>query len=180
MGLQNQQFSLTPPYEGINFTALVRWRTFTNIVADLDDCRGPVYFYSLGSSIGSSPHPCHWERMIGLYGESFGDCPARMTCVEQVWEAWWIKYMTNNLIFTMYAAHQVHCFSLVRYLVQIFQPQDAFAVDHREAGLHHKEARSADHSAVSSWEKEREVENLPDTPDFVGEMRRVVRPAASV
>ena len=111
MGLQNQQFSLTPPYEGINFTALVRWRTFSNILSYLDGCRGPVYFYSLGSSIGSSPHPCHWERMISLYGERFGDCPDRMTCVEQVWEAWWIKYMTHNLIFTMYSAHQVHCFN---------------------------------------------------------------------
>ena len=71
--------------------------------------------------------------MIGLYGESFGDCPARMTCVEQVWEAWWIKYMTNNLIFTMYAAHQVHCFSLVppsysnlRTLSQLITARSAF------------------------------------------------------
>ena len=30
-----------------------------------------------------------------------------MSCVSQVWEAWWIKYMNHNLIYTMYAAHQV-------------------------------------------------------------------------
>ena len=79
--------------------------------------------------------------------------------------------------------HHVRCSSgsLLQFSpTELFKPQDAFAVDHREVGLHHKVARSADHSAVFSWEKEREVENLPDTPDFVGEMRRVVRPAASV
>ena len=27
--------------------------------------------------------------------------------MSQVWEAWWIKYMNHNLIYTMYAAHQV-------------------------------------------------------------------------
>ena len=36
-------------------------------------CRGPVYFYTVGSSIGSSPHPCHWLRMIDKFGQNFGE-----------------------------------------------------------------------------------------------------------
>ena len=34
----------------------------------------PVYFYELPSSIGSSPPPCHWTKMLSLYGDKFGDC----------------------------------------------------------------------------------------------------------
>ena len=40
-------------------------------------------------------------------------------------------------------------------------------MDHREVGLHHKVRGSADHSAVTVWQKERELDNLPDSPDFV-------------
>ena len=35
--------------------------------------RDPVYFYEVPSSIGTSPHPCHWARMIALYGHNFGE-----------------------------------------------------------------------------------------------------------
>ena len=35
--------------------------------------RGPVYLYELPSSIGSSPHPCHWTKMLSLYGDKFGE-----------------------------------------------------------------------------------------------------------
>ena len=58
VGLQNQEYSFAPPYEGNNFTQLVR---------------GPVYFYTVGSSIGSSPHPCHWVRMLDKFGQNFGE-----------------------------------------------------------------------------------------------------------
>ena len=66
---------MTPPYAGNNLTAKVRLvktkkyklPMFTVYV------RGPVYFYSVGSSIGSSPHPCHWHRMIAMYGDRFGE-----------------------------------------------------------------------------------------------------------
>ena len=37
-------------------------------------------------------------------------------------------------------------------------------MDHREVGLHHKVRGSADHSAVTVWQKERELDNLPDSP----------------
>ena len=41
-------------------------------------CRSPVYLYETPSSIGTSPHPCHWHRMIQMYGHKFGE--AGLTC----------------------------------------------------------------------------------------------------
>ena len=67
----------------------------------------PVYFYELPSSIASSPHPCHWASMVSLYGERFGECPQGVVCVLQVWEAWWLKYHSDNVLYTLYPAHQV-------------------------------------------------------------------------
>ena len=52
------------------------WRMMTEMVLSvvlLLLCRGPVYFYTVGSSIGSSPHPCHWLRMIDKFGQNFGE-----------------------------------------------------------------------------------------------------------
>ena len=42
--------------------------------------------------------------------------------------------------------------------------QDAFAVDHREAGYHHKEKQEVNINMISSWHPERELENLPLHP----------------
>ena len=42
--------------------------------------------YALGSSKGFSPHPCHWRRMIQLYGDRLGDCPPGFACDKQVYE----------------------------------------------------------------------------------------------
>ena len=44
----------------------------------------PVLLYALGSSKAFSPHPCHWARMLELYGERLGDCPPGFQCVKQV------------------------------------------------------------------------------------------------
>ena len=52
----------------------------------------PVLMYALGSSKGFSPHPCHWRRMIQLYGDRLGDCPPGHACNKQVWESWWTIY----------------------------------------------------------------------------------------
>ena len=36
--------------------------------------------YELPSSIGSSPHPCHWTKMLSLYGHKFGEvCSSLVT-----------------------------------------------------------------------------------------------------
>ena len=45
--------------------------------------------------------------MISLYGDMFGSCPPDMGCVRQVWEAWWLKYHSDNVLYTLYPAHQV-------------------------------------------------------------------------
>ena len=68
----------------------------------------PVYFYELPSSIASSPHPCHWAAMISLYGQSFGQCPPGVGCHLEVWETWWMKYHSDNVLYTLYPAHQVN------------------------------------------------------------------------
>ena len=83
-----------------------------------------------------------------------------MSCTQSVWEAWWLKYLTANVLFTLYATHQ-----------------DGYAVDHREVGYHHKQKGLALYrSVVPRWEEERELENLPDSPDMIGEaVRRTVR-----
>ena len=67
VGLQNQEFSVAAGREtdGLNVSSRVR---------------GPVFLYELPSSIGSSPHPCHWTKMLSLYGHKFGEvCPCLMT-----------------------------------------------------------------------------------------------------
>ena len=60
VGLQNQEFSVVPGREtdGLNMSSLVE---------------GPVFLYELPSSIGSSPHPCHWTKMLSQYGHKFGE-----------------------------------------------------------------------------------------------------------
>ena len=40
--------------------------------------------YGLGSSKAFSPHPCHWTRMLDLYGQRLGDCPPGLQCDKQV------------------------------------------------------------------------------------------------
>ena len=91
------------------------------------------------------------------YYDMTGSCPAKMSCTQSVWEAWWLKYMTANVLSTLYAAHQ-----------------EGYAVDHREVGYHHKEKGVAlFRSVVPRWEQERELENLPDTPDMIGERVRL-------
>ena len=57
IGLQNQQYITT---EDKHY----------NISGEVSDS---VYFYELPCSIGSSPHPCHWTKMIHQYGHNFGE-----------------------------------------------------------------------------------------------------------
>ena len=135
LGLQNQEFSVTSQHTQ-NISALSRHN---------------VYFYELPSSIGSSPHPCHWAKMISLHGEQFGVCPPDMKCGGlPTWETWWLKYHSDNVLYTLYPNHQ-----------------DAFAVDHREVGVHIKKKREVTMRKVSSWQQERELENLPDNPEML-------------
>ena len=60
VGLQNQEFSVAAGKEKdrLNMSSLVE---------------GPVFLYELPSSIGSSPHPCHWTKMLSQYGHKFGE-----------------------------------------------------------------------------------------------------------
>ena len=108
--LQQQTFSVTGDSRtDLNISSLVS---------------SPVYFYQLPSSVGLSPHPCHWTRMMAQHGHHLGSCPASMQCWGQVWESWWLQYNTDNLLFTLYTASQ-----------------GGLAVDHREAGYHHQETQ---------------------------------------
>ena len=60
VGLQNQEFSVAAGREADRLNVSSR-------------VRGPVFLYELPSSIGSSPHPCHWTKMLSQYGDKFGD-----------------------------------------------------------------------------------------------------------
>ena len=40
--------------------------------------------YQLPSSVGFSPHPCHWARMVEQHGERLGQCPPGFICDNQV------------------------------------------------------------------------------------------------
>ena len=74
--------------------------------------------------------------------------------MKEVWEAWWLKYTLDNVLYTMYAAHK-----------------DAFAVDHKEVGYHHQEKSEAlCSSVVTTWQEEREMDNLPESPDILGQV----------
>ena len=67
VGLQNQEFSVAAGREADRLNVSSR-------------VRGPVFLYELPSSIGSSPHPCHWTKMLSLYGHKFGEvCPSLVT-----------------------------------------------------------------------------------------------------
>ena len=92
-------------------------------------------------------------------GSTAGSCPEKMSCRQSVWEAWWLHYLTAQVLLTLYAAHQ-----------------EGYAVDHREVGYHHQQkGASLCQSVVPRWEEERELENLPDSPDILGQsVRRTV------
>ena len=76
-----------------------------------------------------------------------------MSCEQSVWEAWWLKYLQANVLYTLYAAHQ-----------------EGYAVDHREVGYHHKQKGvSLCRSTVQHWQEERELDNLPLSPDIIGQ-----------
>ena len=85
------------------------------------------------SSVGFSPHPCHWRRFIRKHGDVLGilviefdmrnpmiltclriagTCPPNYLCSKQVWESWWTVYHTDNLLYTLYAADQVNTISI--------------------------------------------------------------------
>ena len=122
----------------------------------------PVYFYMLPSSIGSSPHPCHWSALISLYGDKFGSCPGEMRCVGPVWESWFIKYVYENDLFTLYAADQVD--TALRFVtLHLNYFKNAFALDHREAGLHYKFSNSQgkEIQTVSTWRQGWDLDKLP-------------------
>lgn len=131
IGLQNQKVTVVAPFQ----------QNITDTISD------PVFFYELPSSIGSSPHPCHWTRMVNMYGDKFGECPGKMRCKDAVWESWFTKYHQDNTLYTLYPAHQ-----------------DAFALDHRERGYHHEETQGNACHKIHFWNKEREAEHLPPGP----------------
>ena len=109
-----------------------------------------VYMYQLPSSIGFSPHPCHWWRFIELYGDILGQCPPHTLCNGQVWESWWLKYHQDNLLYTVYAADQ-----------------GAFAVDHREVGYHHSKSPGRLCDKISIWNPSRCHNLLPNSPQML-------------
>ena len=43
-----------------------------------------MLLYAMGSNKAFSPHPCHWTRMLELYGPRLGDCPPGFYCDKQV------------------------------------------------------------------------------------------------
>ena len=106
-----------------------------------------VYMYQLPASIGCSPHPWLWNEMIQQHGDKFGSCPEGMSCVKEVWEAWWLAYSLDNNLFTLYAADK-----------------NAFAVDHREKGYHYEEGLGKNSEKIGTWIEQWEKENLPDNP----------------
>ena len=103
-----------------------------------------VYLNQLPASIASSPHPYHWARMIGKYGDMFGSCPPGMACSPDVWEGWWLQYGLDNTLFTLFLGGD-----------------RALAVDHREEGLHTAGDQGKLSEAVESWEDSWELVNLP-------------------
>ena len=78
-----------------------------------------LYLNQLPASIASSLHPRHLTKMIAKYGDKFGSCPADMNCSPDVWEGWWLQYGVDHSLFTLF-----------------WGGTRAFAVDHREKGLH--------------------------------------------
>ena len=106
-----------------------------------------VFLYILPASIGTSPHPWHWARMIQMYGHKLSSCPERMTCVKSVWESWWLKYCLDHTLFSLY-----------------FAGEKALAVDHREAGYHQKGDLGSHSGRVEEWSHTWELPNLPVQP----------------
>ena len=118
---------MVPPYHR-NITDDIRSGLLINLGALSYHCPSDsVFFYELPSSIGSSPHPCHWVRMVAMYGDKFGahtrvrnkeiiksynlsnpgECPDKMSCIDAVWESWFTKYHQDGNLYTLYPAHQV-------------------------------------------------------------------------
>lgn len=107
----------------------------------------PVFLYTLPASIGTSPHPWHWARMIQMYGHKLSSCPDRMSCVKSVWESWWLKYCMEHTLFSLY-----------------FVGEKALAVDHREAGYHQKGDLGSHSGRVEDWSHTWELPRLPMQP----------------
>ena len=55
--------------------------------------------------------------------------------------------------------------NLTKFVVNIFF-KDAFAVDHKEVGYHHREKQEVVMKKIRSWQDERELENLPEYPNM--------------
>ena len=106
-----------------------------------------VFLYILPASIGTSPHPWHWARMMQMYGQKLSSCPDRMSCVKSVWESWWLKYCLDLTLFSLY-----------------FTGEKALAVDHREAGYHQKGDLGSHSGRVEDWSHNWQLQSLPTQP----------------
>jgi len=107
----------------------------------------PVFLYSLPATIGSSPHPWHWAKMMQMFGDKLASCPEGMGCVKSVPEMWWLKYCKEFNLFTLY-----------------FSGQKALAVDHREAGVHIQMGLGSHSGRVEEWSTKWEIKSLPMQP----------------
>ena len=107
----------------------------------------PVFLYILPASIGTSPHPWHWARMIEMYGHKLSSCPEKMSCVKSVWESWWLKYCMDHSLFSLY-----------------FSGENALAVDHREACYHQKGDLGSHSGKVEEWSDTWQLTSLPKQP----------------
>ena len=83
ISLQHQTFTVVAGSASHNVN-------ISGLVTDL------VYMYQLPSSVGFSPHPCHWWRFIQAYGDILGQCPPHTLCSGQVWESP-VKVPVQNL-----------------------------------------------------------------------------------
>ena len=106
-----------------------------------------MFLYTLPASIGTSPHPWHWAKMMQMFGDKLASCPEKMACVKSVWESWWLKYCMEVNLFTLY-----------------FSGEMALAVDHREAGYHQKGDLGSHSGKVEEWSSNWELRSLPMQP----------------
>ena len=117
-----------------------------------------VFLYILPASIGTSPHPWHWARMMKMYGHKLSSCPDKMSCVKSVWESWWLKYCLDLTLFNLY-----------------FTGERALAVDHREAGYHQKGDLGSHSGRVENWSHNWHLSSLPLQPVRLGLYLQQVR-----
>ena len=65
-------------------------------------------------------------------------------------EAWFLKYHSDNIFYTLYAADQ-----------------NSFALDHREVGVHNKVQSTQNDQTISLWKSSWDLDRLPDQPSML-------------